>query len=45
MQLGKTSAIAKRKEAKLVIAYQKWLGLKERVLHVAKYGRLNCDAL
>jgi hypothetical protein len=44
VQRRKTSAIAKRKEAKLVIAYQKWLGLKERVLHVAKYGRLNCDA-
>ena len=44
VQRCKTSAIAKRKEAKLVISYQEWLGLKGRVLHVAKYGRLNCDA-
>lgn len=43
VQRRKTATIAKRMEAKLVLAYQKWLERKGRVLHVAKYGRLNCD--
>ncbi len=43
VQRRETAAIAKRTEAKLVLAYQKWLELKTRVLHVARYGRLSCD--
>jgi len=40
----KAVATAKRLEAKLVLAYQKWLERQGRTLHIAKYGRLNCDA-
>jgi hypothetical protein len=43
VQRRESAAIAKRTEAKLVLAYQKWLERKARVLHVARYGRLNCD--
>jgi hypothetical protein len=39
-----TAATAKRREAKLVLAYQKWLGRQSRVLNLARYGRLSCDA-
>lgn len=35
---------AKQTEAKLVIAYQKWLVRNSRVLEIAGYGRLKCDA-
>jgi hypothetical protein len=44
VQRRKTVTVAKRMEAKLVLAYQDWLGRKGCVLHVAKCGRLNCDA-
>jgi hypothetical protein len=44
VQRRKSVAIAKRTEAKLVLAYQKWLENQSRVLHLAKYGRLVCDA-
>lgn len=44
VQRREAAAIAKRTEAKLVLAYQKWLATQSRVLHLAKYGRLSCDA-
>ncbi len=44
VQLREAVATAKRREAKLVLAYQRWLERQGRVLHIAKYGRLNCDA-
>ena len=40
----KTAGIAKKAEAKLLIAYQRWLKRKGRILHLAWYGRLRCDA-
>lgn len=44
VQRREAVATAKRQEAKLVLAYQRWLERQGRVLHIAKYGRLNCDA-
>jgi hypothetical protein len=44
VQRREKAAIAKRMEAKLVLAYQKWLERKGRFLQVASYGRLKCDA-
>jgi hypothetical protein len=44
VQRRETAAIAKRTEAKLVIAYQRWLESQSRVLNLARYGRLSCDA-
>ena len=38
VQRRETAAIAKRTEAKLVIAYQKWLESQSRVLNLARYG-------
>jgi hypothetical protein len=43
VQRREAATVAKRMEAKLVLAYQRWLERKARVLYVARYGRLNCD--
>jgi hypothetical protein len=44
VQHRKAIATAKRLEARLVLAYQNWLKRQGRVLHIARYGKLNCDA-
>ena len=44
VQGRKIAVTAQKAEAKLLIAYQRWLERKGRVLHLARYGRLICDA-
>jgi hypothetical protein len=44
VQHRKATSVAKPMEERLVLAYQKWLERKDRILNVATYGRLNCDA-